>query len=366
MRIIHRYIASSFLTTFIMALLVLSFVMFVGLLFEATKYIARGMSFGVVLSFIWSGIPGTLSYSIPIAALVSSLLVFGRMSSDSEISAMRSCGISLTRIMRTPVLISLLLAVFCLYLNNDVAPESAYARSAGRKKLKVSDFTALIEIGKYVDIGGHSVYVGSRQDDVLFDLRITESLKNNATREIKAQKAIIFSTNNVPALDMYDVSIDPVQEGGTGIGNAKRIVYMIADYEKNASKPQPRLRRVKDMHSWELFKDIALAKIYNYPPTTEQGKKDLSRALVQVNSRLALALACFCLVAVGVPMGIKQHRRESSLGISISLAVACGFYLFCMTAESLAKHPDYHAHYIVWIPVIACLIISAIYTAKNN
>ena len=365
MRILHRYIASTFLSTFLLALLVLSFVMSVGLLFKVTQYIARGMSITIVLDFLWGGIPGTLSYSIPIAALVATLLIFARLSSDSEISAMRACGISLARIMRTPTLIALLLSIFCLYLNNDVSPESAYVRSSMRKKLKASDVTALVEPGKYVDIGAHSVYVGSRDNDILYDIRISETTKRGGTKEIKARSALIFTTNEVACLNMTDVTVDPVQENSPGIGKADRVIYPIGDFEKQLESTHvERPRRIKDKHTWVLLKDLAIAA--DYPPKTEDGRKDVSRSLVEVHARITMALACFCFVIVGVPLGINQHRRESSVGIGISLAVAGAFYLFCIAGESLAKNPVYRAHYIVWIPVVACLAISAVFTAKNN
>ena len=366
MRILHRYIAASFLTTFVMALLVLSFVMSVGLLFKVTQYIARGMSIGIVLDFLWGGIPGTLSYSIPIACLVATLLVFGRLSSDQEISAMRACGISLSRAMHTPVLLSLLLSFFCLHLNNSVAPESAYARSTVRRKLKATDVTALVEEGKYVDIAGRSVYVGAREGNLLKDMRVVETTKSGSIQEIRAREALITSSEDVVVLEMKDVSIDPIQEDNPGIGRAESVRYVIGDFSARTGQTAPaeRARRIKDKHSWVLLKDILVSR--DKPPASDEGKKAISRSLEELHSRVSLAFACFCFVAIGVPLGIQQHRRESSVGIGISLAVAGAFYLFSVAAESLARNPALKAHYLDWIPVAACLAISVAMTARNN
>ena len=71
--------------------------------------------------------------------------------------------------------------------------------------------------------------------------------------------------------------------------------------------------------------------------------------------RATLAVACFCFVLVGIPLGIQSHRRESSVGIGISLAIAGAFYLFCITAESLSKHPELRAHWLLPVPVVVCL-----------
>ena len=91
MRILHRYILSNFLVTFVMAMAVLTFVMMVGLVFESLKYIARGMDAMLVLRFLWQNLPGTLSYSVPVSTLVSSLLVFSRCAPAASRSP-RSCG----------------------------------------------------------------------------------------------------------------------------------------------------------------------------------------------------------------------------------------------------------------------------------
>lgn len=368
MRILHRYIASSFLTTFIMALLVLSFVMSVGLLFKVTQYIARGMSIQLVLDFLWGGIPGTLSYSIPIACLVSTLLVFGHLSADQEISAMRACGISLSQAMRMPLLISILLSLFCLHLNNSVSPESAYARSSMRQKLKATDLTALIEEGKYVDIDGRLVFVEARDGNVLRDLRVGEPLKSGGMKWLRAREAIVTMHEDSVVLEMTDVSIDPIQEGKIGMGRAEKVHYTIGGVQEKAGKGEevekPRERRVKDKRTWELIRDLVVSKAH--PPQTREGQVALSRSYEQVHSRFSLAFACLCFVAIGVPLGIQHHRRESQAGIGISLGVAGAFYLFSVAAESLARNPGSKAYFLVWIPVVSCLVLSAVLTSRNN
>jgi len=365
MRILHRYIAASFFTTFIMSLLVLTFVMSVGLLFKVTQYIARGMSIGIVLDFIWGGIPGTLSYSIPIAALVSALLVFGRLSSDSEISAMRSSGISLAKIMRTPVLIGLLLSVFCLHLNNNISPDSAYARSSTRRKLRASDLTALIEPGKFVKVGHRGVYVGKRHGDTLTDLRITETTPDGEMRELRAREAILFTTNEVASLDMRDVTWEHMPGELPGVGEADRIIYMIGDFDDdNEARNTARPRRVKDKYTWMLMRDLVIAK--EYPPETDELREKISQSRVEVHFRISLALACVCFIIIGVPLAIQNQRRESSIGIGISLAIAGAYYLFGITAESLAKNPAYFPHLIAWVPVAICVVTSTIFTTRHN
>ena len=273
MRILHRYIFRTLIGTFLTALAVLSFVMMVGLLFKATGYIASGASFSMVARFLWLGFPGTLSMSIPIAALVSTLLVFGRLSSDSEISAMRACGVSMRRIMLTPFLLGIALSAASLYITAVVSPNSAYGRRTIRRIVKTSDFLAIIQPGKTVTgIPGMppdtSVFVRARlqkpgtnalgaaeMQDVLEDVRILEPMKNGAMRDIRAGEARVFqNTNGTVRLEMSNVTISPLHEDRPITGQAEWIAYTVGEAQNIEAAPS---RRVKDMPSGDLLLSIA-------------------------------------------------------------------------------------------------------------
>lgn len=375
MRTLHRYILSSFLTTFLLAMLVLTFVMTIGLVFSSMKFIARGMPAGVFLMSIVQSLPGTLSYSVPIAALVSSLLVFSRLSSDSEISAMRSCGVPLVAIMRTPVLLAVLLSLVCLYINDNVSPDSNYARSFRRKAFRTKDLTALIEPGTWAEVGDYDIFVARRSGENLDDLRVNQPMKNGGVREITAAHAVIRSEtdeegNPVSFLDMRTVTIDPFNEDQPGAMRADTWKLPLSALTRKEGEPDPKedkappRHRIKDMRSWELMRDILVAR--TIPPRTAPEKRAISRAKAEIASRLSLAMACFCFVIVGIPLGIQNHRRQSSIGLALAGSVAGAFYLFCILGESLAKNPTFNAHWIIFTPVLICLVLAAIATKKQN
>ena len=492
MRILHRYILSNFLVTFVMAMAVLTFVMMVGLVFESLKYIARGMDAMLVLRFLWQNLPGTLSYSVPVATLVSSLLVFSRLSSDSEISAMRSCGVPLASIMRTPVLLAALLALVCLHVNDNVSPEAAYTRALRRKAFKAKDVMALLEPRRWIPMGEYDVFIARRNGEELLDLRVNQPLSGGRMREIRAASAHVATNGEGRAfLNMADVTIDPWRDDEPGMSHAETWQLPLAALAGYDDSPGERgrepVRRAKDLPTWALVRDVVVARAYPPVPPADRARlaalearlagirddfahperaaavavsnavaraaaaalraaaeesgalapsnaaaasasldllsgalasgsapaltnalaaaaaagltnavaaaaahpvaaptrellaarvasaekivsgarselapgfrreKEVSRAKVEIGVRATLALACFCFVLVGVPLGIQSHRRESSVGIGLSLAIAGAFYLFCITAESLSKHPELRAHWLLPVPVAVCL-----------
>ena len=385
MRTLHRYILSNFLVTFLMAMAVLTFVMTVGLVFSSMKFIARGMSPQLFLSFLWQSLPGTLSYSVPIAALVASLLVFSRLSSDSEISAMRSCGVSLWSIMRMPLLLSLLLTFACLWVNDDVSPDAAFSRSIRRHAFRAADVTAMIEPLEWLETDAYSIYVAERDGNRLFDLRVKQPLPDGRMRDIRAAEAVIRQPADEPAwLDMRDVGIrttsheaGPAPAAETGRRGEsidemraktwKLPLSVFSDDDSSSTRldEEGRLRRrTKDLPTWALLRDILSAA--EKPPVDRRGEVAIARAKAEVASRAVLAAACLCFVLIGIPLGIQSHRRQSSVGLAISLGVAGVFYLFCITGQSLAKHPALHAHWIVCAPMAICLVLGAILISRNN
>lgn len=372
MRTIHRYVLGAFLTTFAIALLILTFVMTVGLVFGSLKYIARGMSAMLVLRFLWQNLPGTLSYSVPVAALASSLLVFSRLSSDSEISAMRTCGVPLRSVMRTPVLLSALLSVLCLYVNDNVAPDATYTRALRRKEFKLGDVTALIEPGVWTPMGDYDVFVARRDGQRLRDLRVNQPLPNGKVREIRASSAIVTETPDGPVMDMSEVTIDPIDPTRPGMLRAATWSLPVSalsgrstdESEKKRRQKGPPRRRAKDTKTWELVREVLFAA--REPPRTKMGRREISRAKVEIANRFSLAAACFCFVLVGIPLGLQSHRRQSSAGLAAAMAAAGVFYFFCITAESLSKNPVFHAHWLSLVPVALCMVASSWLIRRNG
>ena len=125
-----------FLTAFAVAMLLITFAFTIGAIYKAIDIMARGLPVGIVGRFFLYNIPYSLAFSIPISALFSTLLVFGRLSADSEISAMKSSGLSMWQIASPVILISLVMVCVCLYNNLVIYPSTTYAN---RKLIKGVD-----------------------------------------------------------------------------------------------------------------------------------------------------------------------------------------------------------------------------------
>ena len=386
MKTIERYVAGSFLTAFFLAWLVLTFVLSLALLVKVTTLIAKGLPIGIVGRYFLTGIPETMGFTIPLAVLVSALLVFGRLSADSEIAAMRACGINLLAVMRWPLLFGALMSGACLYLHNEVTPRCEAVRSNLVNEARSDLGLELMEPGRFNDGPDHmKIWFAHRDGEWLTDVLIFDKTKAGLDREIRARRARVGQRGRDLTLDLYDVWIEPFYEDRPGAARAARFSHVVPDAFKPANRPV----RVRNFGFAELRRNLAEADALDDPALAArvlaqcpdcrrkickdpfhgrvlEAHRRHSELRVELHKRLALASAAFCFALIGMPLGIRAHRRESTIGVAIGLGIALAFYLAMILGDALRRSPDLHPHLILWAPVALCVLVAIWLIPRNQ
>ena len=135
MRILPAYIRNSFAVTFLMTLLMVTFVICVMALFRLSDLLAGGGSGTLIFKIFAYSMPEAFSFSIPISLMTAALLTFGKFSANGEITAMKACGISMWQIARPPLMIATLMSMVCLILNADLNPNAKLAQRNALRRL---------------------------------------------------------------------------------------------------------------------------------------------------------------------------------------------------------------------------------------
>jgi len=355
LKILTRYILSSFLITFLTTVFVLTFVMTIGGIFKLSGLIANGVDWQPLVMILAISIPQVLSFSIPVSVLISVLLVFGRLSSDSEIVAMQSCGISLFKVALPIWICGVLLSATCFFIYNRVVPFTHYKTRSTVSKLKHTSIDKLIEEGRFIDCTPElSLFVGKRKNSQLEDIRIYDT-SLGFRREIIAKSGSI--TNNMQLgkiiLKLHDVRITPFKKGSPAAAYCS-----VLPIEVSTQKQRSKYRmKVTDFTGIQLIRRIRNIKKFFPELTPQTTTEKRSKFLVEINSRAAMSISCLVFAMIGIPLGVKSHRKETSIGIAIGLGLITFFYMFMIVADSLAKYPQTIPHLIVWIPVaVSCLL----------
>lgn len=365
MKIIHKYITTSYLAVFLGALFAITFVLSLSGIFKVIDLIAKGVSAAPLATIFFWGLPSAAALAVPLASLISVLLLFGRLSSDGEVSAMKACGISLFNVASRPILVSAVLSLACLYINNSLAPRAHLRIKQTFASISSTSPIDLIEEGRFMRdfVEGITLYVSKKNDGVLKDVRIFDSTDPSFTREIRAREGtMIVRADDSVILKLIDVSITPFAKDKPDPAYADEWPLLM----KNLSSSKTYEPREDDFSFGELFERVKNTE--SFYPDLPQEKLPIQRMIlsVELNKRLSLAFSCMAFVVLGIPLGIKAHRKESSAGIGLSLILVLNMYIFVVIAESLAKQPPYHADIIIWTPVVISLILGSYMLKRAN
>lgn len=363
MRKLSRYLIVDFILTFGVAIALITFAMVAGAIYKVVDIMSQGISAGIVGRFFLYNIPYTLSYSVPISALFSTLLLFGRLSSDSELSAMKSGGLSTWQIASPVVLASLVLSVFCLYNNSVVYPATEYANRKLIKGLGVEDPIKLLEEGRFIrDFPGYMIYIGKKRQNKVKDLVVYEvdedSGKVTSTLRADSGMLSVDEAKTELRIDLYDVRIEMSDAGKADQSryiNARSFPVRV-DFGKLTGDKKVDKKR-KNMLLSELAYNIRnIDKVYPQL-SAEDRSAQKSRYLVNMHQRFCLALAPFTFVLLAVPLGIKTHRKESSIGMIMSLSIMFIYYVFIIIADSLNSKPALYPWLIPWAAILIFQVI---------
>ena len=375
MKTIERYVFGSFLSSFLLAFLVLSFVLTIALMVQIVGYIMDGVPMSLVGEFCAVSLPETLQWSMPLALLVSSILVFSRMSADSEIAAMKACGVNIASVMRYPVLFAALCTLLGFWVNNEIVPRGHEVRRTLKTRVSVETGLSVLEPGRVIDdFPKTKIYFSRKEGNWLYDLVVLDQSNPKVDRMVTAGKALVMQKGADINLELYNMTVDPVDAEHLTMARANRFVYTLKDVIKRRTYT----KRTKDFRTRELLEKIRACEASVARPASE-GKegprvaetmreftfRELSSLKVEFSKRLVFAMASLCFVLVGIPLGIRSQRRESTIGMAISLAVSLGYYVVIILMLSCDEMYAARPWLFIWLPVVACFMLAGWLVRKH-
>jgi lipopolysaccharide export system permease protein len=385
MRTLDRYLSADFLATFVITLLVFTFVMSIGAVIKAMDLMARGVSGFLIFKVLLHNIPFLLMFAIPMSVLCAVLLLFSRLSFDGEIAAMKATGISLWQIASPILLWSVILSFLCLYLSSYAAPQGRHARRQVLASASELDPLALLDEGRFVrEFPGLLIYVGSKNKREIKDIIVYELGAEGYKHHVRAKSGRIRygSTNQPPPtpsvpgekpetwIDLYQVRIE-VPDHDHPLDPSKSHFVLAEHYPvkldlKTLVRKKRKHKKTSDMTLMELV--AAIPRIEEaYPEILPRDvERQRTKLIVEVNKRMVLSMSCFAFALIGVPLGIRSRRKESMAGIAVSMVVVFVFYLFIILADNLVDRPYLRPDLIMWVPVLGGEIIGVLLFRRMN
>lgn len=353
MYILNWYITKNYLVTFLMAIGVLTFGMAGAQLLKIFNFLAQGVPASSAFSVLLYFIPHALCFTLPWASLVSIMLVFGRMSADNEITAMRACGVSILQIVAPLIVTTICFTAVCLQLQFETGPKAMKQMRNVIEEVGVNYPLALFTPGSSVSmdhlVRGGSIYFSSRDDENnIYNVQVYK-ISDRGVIEQDATAARgrieVDALRKVLKVILFDAMVEN-RDGG-----------------KDAPPIQISMKKAEiEFNYGEKFNEGRLAMREKYLTLEEllartviekREGRDTTSLEVELNQRVALALAPIAFLLLGLPLAIRTSRRETSVGLFLSVLLAGVYFAGMLLSDALRKEPKLYPQYIVWaVPML--------------
>lgn len=384
MNTLSRYLLRQVIATLVMTVVVFTFVLLLGNALELLPLlIKRQATIGLLAQAIGLLIPFVAVFALPIGMLTATLLVFGRFSADQELTAARASGLSLLSLVMPILMLSLFLCGMSALVNLHVAPRCrvAYNRLRFNLTAVVLSKLQLPEGQPITYLPGYIIYLGKNRKQELQDVRLLQ-FKNDTNVELTVNaprgRIDVDSVNQKLVLRLYDATIVYVSGGVPIVAKEAPFEIDLSGARKIAGEP-----RISDMTFNELQTKLReVERRINLPLPLQQAgdetARDKRRAMekqrsditeplrVQLHRQVAFSFACFSFTLVGIPLGIRMHRRETNIGIAIALGLVAVYYALMIVASSQSNRADLAPHLWMWLPNFIFQAVGAVLLHRAN
>jgi len=361
MKILKNHIATEWFTLFALALLIISFILVVGNIVKLVEMVVtKGVDGLTVLKLFFYLLPSLLIFSIPISILCATLLSFGRMAYDNEITAIRSSGISLYPILLSILMTGVMFTLLCLYLNDSIIPKSHYLMRTTLQKIGIKKPTTYLEERTFIKaFKDHIMFIYRIKNGYLEDVRIYQPQSEKPTRTIMAKSGEFISIpekNEIKLILKDGTADEPSFDDPKVFYKLNFKKYHLNLSLKDKQNTEKLDKKVSDMTIKELEREIKRMRTL---------KIDERPLLVGLYRKYSLAFSSLIFILIGIPLAIQVKRRERSLGFALSVVICLLYYMLMAVGESLALRNIITPAFGVWLPNIIFLIIGIILTYKT-
>ena len=343
MRTLHSYLTRQVLATLLMTVAVFTFVLLLGNVLKEilSLLMNRQVTLWAVAEAVGLLIPFVLVFALPMGFLTATLLVFGRFSADNELTAARASGLSLLSLITPVVLLSVAMSCLCAIINTQVAPRCRVAYKHLLFHLGVEKLGSLLPAQTFIrDFPGWIVYLGKVNGREVENLLLYEldPSGERVVQSIQAARGVINIDlpHQQVCMQLYDVWHVSRRPKRVSVFTEEEELEPLRIVEKTEREPS-----LTDLTFQQLLRKRDDLESKGVVPTPVE---------VTINSQIAFSFACLSFTLIGIPLGIRTHRRETSIGVAIGLILVLVYYSFIILGQSLQTQPRYAPHLIVWLP----------------
>jgi lipopolysaccharide export system permease protein len=330
----------------------------VGVVFELVRRVAEsGLPLLAAVQVLVLRLPGFLVLSFPMATLMATLLAFSRLSGSSELTALRSVGVSTRRMVLPALGMALLMSMLTFVFNDVIVPranleatnslERALNKSLTTEKgnnVLYSRFGRAREMeGETVKQLTHIFYSRKFRDGEMLDITLLDFSRNGQRQMLIAETG---RWNEERAMWEFKqgriINLDE-RSGTTTSADFESYLYPLSRDPLEVAKlpTDPSAMTVGQARRAErLLQEAGNAK-------------EARRLRVRIQEKFAFPAICLVFGLIGSSLGVRPHSRTSrSQGFGISVMLIFGYYLMSFIFSSLGITGTLPPFLAAWMPVL--------------
>ena len=364
LNLLHRHVLKEIVIATSMAMGLFIFVLLTGnAMRDVAGLVASGkLDAAIFLKLLGLLIPYVAAYALPLGMLTGTLMALGRLSSQREITAMKSAGLSLYQIAAPVFFISFIGMVVGIVVNLHYAPKSKVAYKQLLSNAITDNPLSFIEEKRFInEFPNMVIYMGDREGDVMRDFWVWElDDKQRVKRFVRAEEGRIEfdQSGNDLVLKVFNASAELRDEENLDAMSNKDvrpITFGNTEFKLSLEKifGEKKSKRLKTKYM--TFAQLMHARDQALAEKVETGEGMSERRMevqMHLQKNCAMAFSVFSLAIFGVPLAIQVGRKETYANLAIALVIAMTYYFLMIVVswfeESVALRPDL----LIWLPNI--------------
>lgn len=346
--ITNRYIITEMLAPFSINLLVFTFLFLMTEMVEITDWIVNyDLDLWAVFKIILFTLPWFLMFIIPMAVMMAVLLTFLRMSNDNEIVALKSCGLSVYRLLPPVLTFALFGCLLTAFITLYGVPQSKTAL----------DKMAIQLAATHADIGLKERTFNDAFDDVmlyvnkidtqnkkLIDVFIEDKRQPDIVSTVVAPEGRLFSEPEKFTFHLL-LSNGTIHQTNLKDRSATSIqfdTYMLSlDFKKEIEKYDE-----NDKHR----EAMSIGELRQYMKNRAQKDQDYYKAKIVLHRRFSIPIACLTMGLIAFPLGIQSKNAKRSFGLVLCLFFFLLYYLLLTIGYGFGEDGIYPPEIGMWLP----------------
>lgn len=417
MNIITKTVLKEHVGPFFLGIATIVFLFLMNVIFrDLGRLLGKGLPVIVIVKFFYLNLAWILALAVPMSVLLASLMAFGRMSADNEITALKSSGVHFFRLLSPVLIAALIITILMVPFNNKVLPEfnhqwrilfSDISRTRPMLALEPDVFYNLPDRPGYTIL----VHRVEEKKNLLEGIVINDTQDPRFNKTIVAEKGQLILVKNEErmVLTLYNGEVHQVEKDK--LENYQRVKFvkqsfsinisdavykqstverrgdreksasmMMGDIRKNSgfiNESQDNIRRAVKNNLSGIFpfdqKDPVqtvsaavpglvvdnrnrmeqLIQIIQGERSTLRGiHKSIASLRVEIHKKFSIPIASLVFILVGAPLGVMVRQGSIATAGWLSIVFYLIYWSFLIGGEQLADRMLIHPIAAMWAPNI--------------